>query len=403
MRSSDKISKITNKWFIEEPIYYITQCLFRFEENDTIPRFATESSHIYYNPFFVDGLDIKSLEEYMKLELIRVLLKHPFGRYNKNKDSAIAYMVSNAIISSNITFKHIKVTTIQEMVGGKFADSSYEVLYRHAEKKYMTVKTDEDGDFLCVDDSKVLFDSTCSNVQEMYDATKYWNDDMIASDNVERIKDRIGQTIRGFGTIPSGMIEKIISDEPPMYDYREALRCFRHSVVSSSKRLTRMKPNRRYGYEQMGGTNMYKANLLVVCDASGSMTSPLLSKFLGFVNNFFKYGINSIDVVTFDTVVYDKSLTTLKKRAHTINCVGRGGTKIDDILDYVNNRSEKKYDGVVVFTDGGYIFDPVYWAREAKNTHYVFCVTDFFMFQTHKKELDSVKCSKLKITFIENE
>src|SRR5207244_12377197 len=69
----------------------------------------------------------------------------------------------------------------------------------------------------------------------------------------EQINDRIraAQESGSWGSIPGRWKERILASLRPRLNYRAVLRRFRASVLSIHRRLTRMKPNRRYGFQYM--------------------------------------------------------------------------------------------------------------------------------------------------------
>lgn len=385
-----EIDKIINRWFITEPIFFMTQCMFRLTPNDSITKFAVDTEHLYVNMNYAETLTPEKFEEHLKAEYLRILLRHPFNRRTDNMDKEIAFIASECVLSDNVVFNHIDVVKSNLFTDNKRSNIklSYEELYKLINKKLSDVT------------KSIPNDSIASNSEERKSATKYWGYDQIAISKVNRLKEHIIAG-KNAGSISAGLIEKIIAEDTPIYDYKEALRCFRHSVISSNKKLTRMRPNRRYGYEQMGRIPEYSSNILIVCDASGSMTNEILNKFLGFCNGFFRFGVKTIDIVTFDTVVYDNSLTTLKRKTYEFECHGRGGTDIYDILEYVNNRSKKKYDGVIVFTDGCFPFNAVKWSSEARGVNYIFCVISEDSFENRINDIDKINSNNLKITYID--
>lgn len=79
------------------------------------------------------------------------------------------------------------------------------------------------------------------------------------------------QKTNQWGSI-SGDFQEIItaSLKIPM-DYRRILSQFRACIISLRRKLTRMKPNRRYGFEFMGSQFEPKTHLLVAVDVSGSI------------------------------------------------------------------------------------------------------------------------------------
>ena len=131
-------------------------------------------------------------------------------------------------------------------------------------------------------------------------------------------------------------------------DYRRILSQFRASIISQRRLLTRMKPNRRYGFEFMGSKFEPKTHLLVAVDVSGSIGSDDLQHFFSIINRFFSYGVEAINVIAFDTEI--KQEFELKKATGKIKIVGRGGTDFQCAIDYYEAHPE--YQGLIIFTDG---------------------------------------------------
>ena len=131
-------------------------------------------------------------------------------------------------------------------------------------------------------------------------------------------------------------------------DYRKALSSFHTSILSSKRHLTRMRPNRRSGFAQMGSRYDLAARLLVAVDVSGSIDSKTLQAFYSVVARFFKYGVETIDVVQFDVGL--REVVTFKKRPTKVEVCGRGGTSFQEVFDYL--KDHRQYDGLLIFTDG---------------------------------------------------
>ncbi len=131
-------------------------------------------------------------------------------------------------------------------------------------------------------------------------------------------------------------------------DYRKALSSFHTSILSSKRHLTRMRPNRRSGFAQMGSRYDLMSRLLVAVDVSGSIDSHTLQAFYSVVARFFKYGVETIDVVQFDVGL--REVVSFKKRPHKVEVCGRGGTSFQEVFDYLKQHGD--YDGLLIFTDG---------------------------------------------------
>jgi predicted metal-dependent peptidase len=81
---------------------------------------------------------------------------------------------------------------------------------------------------------------------------------------------------------------------------------------------------------------------------SGSISDVDLQYFFSTINRFFKYGVEKIDVVTFDTALGEPM--TLSKARNKIVINGRGGTWFQPVVNFVADHPE--YDGLIIFTDG---------------------------------------------------
>lgn len=97
-------------------------------------------------------------------------------------------------------------------------------------------------------------------------------------------------------------------------DYRAILRKFRMSIPIQQRRLTRMKPNCRYGFACMGRHRDFTTRLLFAIDVSGSMGIQELQQGFSVVNRFFNYGVPAIDVLQFDTEITTDVMTFRRAR-----------------------------------------------------------------------------------------
>ena len=178
--------------------------------------------------------------------------------------------------------------------------------------------------------------------------TDLWEEDQFQARQITDIV----KSSSSWGSLPGDMIELIKKAAEGKIDYRAVLRMFRASIISQKRRLTRMRPSRRFGFEQMGSRYDFTTHLLIAIDTSGSVGSEDLGRYLNVITSFFKYGIQEIDVLMFDTRVYGKplTLTDAKKSIKELNVKGRGGTDFQAPVDYAVEHPE--YDGLIIITDG---------------------------------------------------
>jgi len=162
-------------------------------------------------------------------------------------------------------------------------------------------------------------------------------------------KIRMAQQSNSWGHIAGNMVETILATLIPELNYKKLLRHFRASIISNRRLLTRMRPSRRYGFQFMGSKYDFCTKLLFAVDVSASMTNEELRKGFAVINQIFKYGIEQVDVIQFDTVIQGEALT-MKKAKKEVKVTGRGGTNFSDVMAYIDRHTD--YDGLIVFTDG---------------------------------------------------
>ena len=127
------------------------------------------------------------------------------------------------------------------------------------------------------------------------------------------------------------------------------LQGFKSNLLSASRELTRMRPNRRTGFLQMGSRRRIEAHVLLAVDCSGSIDSDTLRDFFSTINRLFRDGDVQIDVAQFDATVL--SVTPMGKMQTDIAVGGRGGTDFQPVIDLFVGQ-QRSYDGLIILTDG---------------------------------------------------
>ena len=209
------------------------------------------------------------------------------------------------------------------------------------------------------------------------DLSLLWEEDSMMSCTIDAIVEDIESSKSGWGSLAGKLADTIIANTKARIDYRKTLTGFRASVLSSKRHLTRMRPNRRSGFENMGSIRRFDTNLLIAVDVSGSITDKVLKHFYSVIGKIFKYGIEHVDVVQFDCGLSEvQSFEKAKKR---IDIVGRGGTSFQPVFDFVQKNS--KYDGLIIFTDG---YAPKPQKPKRFKTKVVWVCQDEKSYQEHK-------------------
>lgn len=316
----ERFEKIIERWFVSEPALFVVLCSHELVPNDKIKcPVRSGCGRVEYNPAFVQEMSDRALEEALKTEAIRILLKHPYERRPDGCSGEAIAVGSNLTVADNNPFArfHMKVPADYGFKPGL----PYETYSRLAEQN--AGESDERD----------------ANT----DLSELWEDDPL---QIALINGLI-EGIKEWGSLAGNLAELIKASSRASIDWKKVLFGFRAQVLSQERRLTRMKPSRRTGFDNMGSVRQFTSKLLIALDVSGSISSEAISYFLGVVNSAFKYGITEIEVIQFETSV--TASQTLNRAIKDTIAVGRGGTDFQAPVDYA---AERDYDGLVILTDG---------------------------------------------------
>ena len=372
-RADIRIGEIAQRWFLIEPLLFSMYCTQVLTENRAmgVP-LRTGGGRIEYNPDLIDAMDYNELADRMKVEALRIVLKHPYQRQPFRARPEILYLASNMTILDNMEgpkafcFELMPQWIVDAMPKGKTFEEYYGLLNRLIPPIPVSVEVsigidmsvdgggdtdkNEDSDGSGSDD-----DSISIQMQLWIEAASLWEEDSIMTVDINLIIQAVmAGPSKGWGTLPANFIECVKASLVPPIDVANILKGFKKSILSQRRDLTRMRPSRRYGFEQMGSKYAYTTRVLVALDVSGSVDSEMLSRMLGMINRIFKQGVERIDVLQFDTELKGDPLP-IRKAIHTFKVLGRGGTDFQPAADFYMAHPE--YDGLIYITDG-YAPDP---------------------------------------------
>ncbi len=369
MTARERIRQVVEKWFLVEPLLFAVWTTHELAVNPHIRTIRVRQGRVEYNPAFIDALGRDELEQVLVLEAMRILLKHPYAR--QPGDSELAYAASNLTLQEYLETA-LPLPRARDVFGTTAFDRQYYEFYYHklaervASRGALPVAlggavwgaSGESGEVATEDDGPAAgaVGAEPSSPLDAYvrprlsgrENTDGWGPDELRNDQInDRI--RAAEETGSWGSIPGRWKERILASLRPRLNYRAVLRQFRASVLSVHRRLTRMKPNRRYGFLYMGSRYDFTTRLLFAVDVSGSMSSPDLALGFSVINRFFKYGIEAIDVIQFDTEVKGGP-ASLKRARRSVKVAGRGGTSFAPVIEFLDEHRD--YDGAIIFTDG---------------------------------------------------
>lgn len=406
-------------WFFSKPIFFKLFCTYTLKENPNISTpFRSGRRIIEYNPRILEQNELSFLRNELLLELERILLKHPFRRPKDTPDfdKALWYEASTMTITQSrvsfyglesfqsIEYYYKKLCQLQkedeesdETSDSSFPTASTDDKQNIGEASGFFIPEDSEenseneesnetvekskGDEEDSNSSAIPINQKEQNEPEENNEQPYelWDceEEDTESEASEFITSFIKENSTNFGDTPAFLQNMIlIQQKAQIPGFIKLLEYFKGIREKGDRQLTRMRPSRRFGYNQMGSTRKpVPGRILIGVDVSGSISDVLLEHFYSAIGNVFDRSIKYIDVFQFDCELKTKKPVIFKKRKELL-ITGRGGTSFQPIFDYAI-RNQNTYDGLIIFTDG---FAPepvihhklktkVLWVIDCKNSY----------------------------------
>ena len=378
-----RIARIVEKWLLVEPLLLATWTSHALVLAPRIRTIRVHRGRIEYNPSFIDQLSDRHLEATLRFEALRILLKHPYSR--RQAHAAISYAASNLTLQEYLQ-TDLPFPRARDLFPDPSYDKQFFEFYYHqllaqqsptasafgpegtasgpstagtgtaeadpdssqsASSASSSSQTSPPSDEISDQTNDLLLvytDPTLSGVEN----TDQWDQDELLNDRLDDLV-RTAQANNSWGSIGGRLRERILANLHPKLDYRAVLRKFRTSILSQQRQLTRMKPNRRYGFAYMGSRRDFTTRLLFAIDVSGSMGTEEVRQGFSLINRFFNYGVPAIEVIQFDAQI-TTDVMTFRRARHEVQLTGRGGTDFAPVLAYLDEHRD--YDGLIIYTDG---------------------------------------------------
>ena len=345
--AKDRFKQLADMWYLREPAFFAVYCINALTENPYMNcAIRCGQGRIEYNADYIKLLTDNQLEELMKTEMIRVFLKHPYSRRPINCPNEKMIAASDMTLYGHYKFEEYRFVNPADfgLESGKF----YEWYLMKINDEKLDDSNDGDGNN---NESTSNSGFNTDVPGNMSDRAALWEEDDERCDKINGLIEQINSS-KSWGSIPGNLTEKIIASSKAKIDYRKTLSGFRASILSSKRHLTRMRPNRRFEFQQMGSKYDLETRLLIAVDTSLSVTHTELANFFGVMRRMFRYGVSKIDVIQFDCQLQTPQPISIKD-AKQMKCgevKGRGGTDFQVAFDYLQNHNV--YDGMIIFTDG---------------------------------------------------
>lgn len=392
---SDRFKQLAEHWFLTEPAFFAIYCSHALTMNPRINCYMRiGKGRLEYNPGWLRELSDAAFEEVVRIEMLRAFLKHPYERQPTGATRKNMYSASDLVLTSHYKFRIIQLKKPSlyhlpskmhyewylahippRQLGGNSdpSDIPGDTPDQDSEQAQGQASPDDASDGMQVHEDQEMSneDNTSPNLDDEVQNTESPSQGLDGADEDDSRQPDYGEAaelweedesrqleinelimqIKDWGSISGGMVEQIMASTQAKIDYRKALAGFRASVISSKRTLTRMRPSRRWGFEQMGSKYAFSTSLLIAVDTSGSISTEMLKHFFSVIVKFFKYGIEQIDVIQFDYAIQGECMSLKKaKKQNRFAVHGRGGTSFQPVFDYLHEHN--RYDGLIILTDG---------------------------------------------------
>ena len=309
----------------KDAVFYASVCLsLKHVWDDSLPTAATDGTCIYYNPEFLMSLSPDERVFLLFHEVSHVALDHiTRGKaFNPKKYNYAADYVIN-LQAQQQGYKIPKGA----LLDSQYADMTTEAVYK------------------LLPDPPANYD--CDIKPSDADPEKY-------KQRLDDILIKAGMEARAAGVSPANLpaeiqfyIDSLVSPKLP---WHTILRKVAMTLVKRD--LNYRRPSRRYYPDFIIPTARSESmdSAAIICDTSGSVTDTQFGHFLSETVSVLKMiKPREISFVQFDTCI--KGVDTVREAGDIkdIKFVGRGGTLIQPVLDWINLNKPKV---AIIFTDG---------------------------------------------------
>lgn len=342
---------LSDDWFLREPALFALYCQQQLLENARMEcAVRCGQGRIEYNPLVLRHKNYSEVEQLMRIELIRLFLKHPYERLPEGCSHEAVTIGSDITIADGYCLLHKEKLPLKDPT---FYHLPLGQSYEWYAKQIQQQNNDDSRDRNRNENEQ----NNEGKDQQKNERTKQQKNTSAASqsqlwreDSVERQKiNELIERTTDWGTLPSDVVERIQASTKARIPNRLIWQGFHSAILSSKRHLTRMRPNRRTGFQQMGSTRQFDTHLLVAIDVSGSITNEVLQDFYSSINRLFRYGVVQIDVCQFDAEL--GPIVPMQRAQQEVTVKGRGGTSYQPLFDKIED-SKNDYDGLIILTDG---------------------------------------------------
>lgn len=347
MNRHENLAKISKDLMLKEPFYGLFLIMLNKVWTDKVPTAGVGRNGInfqlYINPEFWDKLTDIQRMGLLKHELLHMGFMHvtEFDHLtNKEvRNVAMDIEINQYIDESWLPEGGCTIKSVEASLGIKLKAKMGTKYYYD---ELMKLKGQMSKDLM---DAIANGHATWEEFDDLDEATQK----LVGKQTEHILKELAEQVKKSTGNIPGefqDILKRILSKDPPKFDWRGYLRRFAGSSMEIYTKKLRRKPNKRF--EENPGLKIKKRrHILVAVDTSGSVSNGELHEFFQEIHHIHKTGCE-VTVIQCDTTI-----TSIEKYKHSqeIKIAGRGGTSFEPVIDYYN-ASKGQYSCLVYLTDG---------------------------------------------------
>ena len=100
MTARERIQQEIEQWFLTQPVFFNVYCSHRLVMNaNMLCPLRSGKGRIEYNPTIIETMPDTMLRDLMRIEVIRILLQHPYARQPMGCPSIVLQKASDLVIS----------------------------------------------------------------------------------------------------------------------------------------------------------------------------------------------------------------------------------------------------------------------------------------------------------------
>lgn len=361
MSAESALVKARSQLLMEQPFFGTLAIRLRPTQREDVKTAATDGTHLYYNPEFINKLDPLQLRGLIAHEVLHCVFNHTTRRQERDPslwNVACDYAINSHLIEAGF------ILPKGALIEPAYKDMTSEAIYNKLLKDNPKQKPCAWG---------VVLDSNSGSIQagSAAEMESQWQ---IAVGEAAAVA-------KARGKLPSN-IELFISDIlAPKVDWRTVLWPFFTNL--SNENYTWRKPNRAYISEDEYLPSMYEeacGKIAVILDTSGSVSDEQCTQFISEVDAVLAQALpESIVLIQCDADIQDIRVLDRGSRIkeHHMGFKGRGGTAFAPAFRHIYD-NHPDVQAIVYLTDletgaedfeeaEGLAIAPVLWVSVDKN------------------------------------